>query len=78
MTMDTSEASVSASEFKARCLALLDEVQATGRRLIVTKRGRPVAQLVPIEGQEPASLAGSVLYQDDLVSPTGEVWAAEE
>lgn len=76
--MDISEPTIPASQFKARCLALLDEVEATGRRLIVTKRGRPVAQLVPIEGQEPASLVGSVLEAHDLVAPTGELWAAEQ
>jgi prevent-host-death family protein len=38
---------VSASEFKAKCLAILDEVQATGEPVTVTKRGKPVAQLGP-------------------------------
>lgn len=75
--MGMPETRVSASEFRARCLALLDEVQATGRRLIITKHGEPVAQLVPIEGRQPATLAGSVLEAVDLVSPTGEAWAAE-
>jgi len=75
--MDIAEKTVSASEFKARCLALLDEVAATGKALVVTKRGKPVAQLVPVESRQPASLAGSLLQADDLVSPTGEVWNAE-
>ncbi len=38
---------MSASEFKARCLAVLDEVQRTGEPLTITKRGRPVAEVVP-------------------------------
>lgn len=76
--MDISETTVSASEFKARCLALLDEVAATGKRLVVTKRGKPVAQLVPLDAETPASLAGSLLAAEDLVAPTGEVWAAEQ
>lgn len=39
---------VAASEFKAKCLRLLDQVQAEGQSLVITKRGRPVARLVPI------------------------------
>lgn len=38
---------VKASEFKARCLALMDEVERTGVPILVTKRGRPVAELRP-------------------------------
>jgi len=37
---------VKASEFKAKCLALLDEVERTGDRLVITKKGRAVAELV--------------------------------
>lgn len=40
---------VKASEFKARCLKLMDEVAATGETITVTKNGRPVAELRPIE-----------------------------
>ncbi|NUQ01162.1 MAG: type II toxin-antitoxin system Phd/YefM family antitoxin [Armatimonadetes bacterium] len=75
--MDISETRVSAADFKARCLALLDEVQASGRRLVVTKRGRPVAQVVPVAEPPAGMLAGSLLESDDLISPTGESWAAE-
>jgi prevent-host-death family protein len=52
--------SIGASEFKAKCLALLDEVASTGETLIVTKRGKPVARVVPAE--EPRSLVGTVTY----------------
>ena len=38
---------VSISEFKATCLARLDRVRRTGRRLLVTRRGSPVAEVVP-------------------------------
>jgi prevent-host-death family protein len=37
-----------AGEFKAKCLSLMDEVEATGRIVFITKRGKPVAQLAPI------------------------------
>ena len=76
MTMNTTTRSVSASEFKARCLALLDEVASTGLALVVTKRGKPVARVVPPEGLEPPGLLGSVLWEGDLVSPIGEEWDA--
>jgi prevent-host-death family protein len=51
---------IPASEFKAKCLALLDEVARTKETLVVTKRGKPVAHVVPVE--EPRSLIGSVTY----------------
>jgi prevent-host-death family protein len=68
---------VPAGEFKAKCLALLDEVAATGEVLIVTKRGRAVAKVSPAADEAPRSLRGSVVHEDDIVSPTGERWAAE-
>lgn len=49
---------VPAGQFKARCLQLMDEVGATGESIIVTKRGRPVAKLVPIREADPASIFG--------------------
>jgi prevent-host-death family protein len=69
---------VPAGEFKAKCLALLDEVAATGQVLIVTKRGRPVAQVSPAAEKAPRSLRGSVVHEGDIVSPTGERWTAEQ
>ena len=43
---------MSASEFKAKCLAALDEVQRTGEPLTITKRGKPVAEVVPALARE--------------------------
>jgi prevent-host-death family protein len=66
---------IGAGEFKAKCLALLDEVSETGRHLVVTKRGRPVAEIVPVE---PApSLEGSIVREGDLISPIDEAWTVE-
>ena len=67
---------IPAGQFKARCLALLDEVALTGRELIVTKRGKPVAKVVPLVQPEPPSLLGSVLWEGDLVTPIDEEWDA--
>ncbi|MHB1807824.1 MAG: type II toxin-antitoxin system Phd/YefM family antitoxin [Solirubrobacteraceae bacterium] len=69
---------VTASRFKAQCLALLDDVANNGSTLVLTKRGRPVARVVPIE--PPRSLRGSVRYlvsDDELVEPLAETWDAE-
>lgn len=70
-----------ASTFKEQCLALLDLVQTTRTRVIVTKRGRPVAQLVPVEDdEEPRPTTGSVTLlaeADGDYFSTGEAWEAE-
>jgi len=66
---------IPAGEFKAKCLSLLDQVAHTGQGLVVTKRGRPVAEVVPI--QSVPSLRGSVLHQADLVSPVDDTWNAD-
>lgn len=66
---------ISASQFKARCLALLDEVAEGGSELVVTKRGRPVAKVVPAD--EEVSLRGSVSYNvsdEELIAPIDVEW----
>jgi prevent-host-death family protein len=68
---------ISASQFKARCLALLDEVAESGGELVVTKHGRPVAKLVSAD--EEISLRGSVEFKVDdqaLIAPIDSVWDA--
>ncbi len=75
MTMVKRVEWVPAGDFKARCLSLLDEVAETGRELVVTKRGRPVARIVPVK--EPPGLSGSIVREGDLISPIGEAWNAE-
>ena len=65
------------SEFKARCSSLLDQVKKTGQRLLITKRGEPVAQVGPAAPPEPpagsafGSMAGSVEILGDIVEPLG-------
>lgn len=69
---------VTASRFKAQCLALLDEVSATGEEIVITKRGRAVARVVA--AGEPASLAGSVTFNvsdEELTRPLDESWDAD-
>ena len=77
MTMEVELRSVPAGEFKAKCLALLDEVALTGRSLVVTKRGKPVAKVTPLDDTEPPDLRGSILWEKDILSPIEETWDAE-
>ena len=63
---------IAAGEFKAKCLSLLDDVALTGKELIVTKRGKPVAKLVPVTRTEGVSLLKSIVWEGDIVSPIGE------
>jgi prevent-host-death family protein len=72
--------SIPAAVFKAECLKLMDEVARTGQPLVITKHGKPVAQLVPVAA-EPKSLFGymrnTVTIKGDVVAPTGESWNAD-
>jgi len=66
---------LTASRFKAQCLALLDEVAETGESLVITKRGRPVARVEPT--QAPPSLRGSVTFKvsdEELIAPLPVHW----
>ena len=66
---------LSASELKATCLAVIDEV-AAGDEVIITKRGKPVARLVPLVGARTMPLAGTLVHDDpdDVLAPVGEPW----
>ena len=68
---------IPAGVFKAKCLALLDEVAETGQSVVVTKRGRPVARVSPVRASAPRPLLGSVLKERNLVSPIQERWDAD-
>lgn len=72
--------SIPAAVFKAECLRLMDEVARTGQPIVITKHGKPVAQLVPVP-TEPESMFGymsnTVTIKGDLVAPTAESWDAD-
>ena len=76
-TMPSRTRQMAAGEFKARCPAILDEVAASKRPLIITKRGRPVAKVVPLAEAEPLPRKGLIVRQGDLISPIGSPWDAE-
>ena len=75
--------SMNASQFKAQCLAVLDEVAATGEAITILKRGRPVARVVPpvvTSGNFPQhDLIGSVEILGDILAPVlpASAWEAE-
>ena len=52
--MDKKEQTIQAGDFKQRCLAILDQVAAEHRSVVITKRGKPVARLVPLEDDRAA------------------------
>lgn len=63
---------IRASVFKARCLAIMDNVQSTGEPIIVTKRGTPVVKIVPIQAGEDdlfGFMAGRLKVVGDIESP---------
>ena len=68
---------IKASEFKAKCLKLMDEVAETGEEIVITKNGRPVSKLVPCT-ERPGTLFGR--YRDvirihgDIVGPMPREW----
>ena len=70
---------LSATEFKAKCLAMLDNVQRTREPVEITRHGKPVARIVPVTkdaGDFVNPLKGSIRFEKDLVAPTGETWDA--
>lgn len=63
---------IKASEFKARCLKLMEQVAATREPLIITKNGKPIAQLGPVPARAPRGILGlhpQGRVLGDIVSP---------
>lgn len=73
---------IAAGQFKAQCLKLMDEVQKRRHTIVITKRGKPVAKLVPADAESPAGLFGHLKGRaqivGDIVAPTGIAWDAEK
>ncbi|HEY3130198.1 MAG TPA: type II toxin-antitoxin system prevent-host-death family antitoxin [Acidobacteriota bacterium] len=75
-----SRSQVSASEFKAACLKLMDDVSRSGESLIVTKRGKPLVRVIPAgrpSTEDDYALKGTISLERDIISPLGEaLWEA--
>ena len=70
---------IKASEFKAKCLKIMDEVAETGEPVVITKRGVPVAQMTPIRRRPDAlfgAMEGSVTILGDIIAPIDVEWDA--
>jgi prevent-host-death family protein len=69
---------MAAGEFKAKCLAVIDEVNSTGHPVLITKRGKPVARVMPSEEQpqseEPDSIFG---FMRGMGTITGDIVSSE-
>jgi prevent-host-death family protein len=69
---------VAAGEFKAKCLALIDEVNTTGEPLLITKRGKPVARVLPSQDppqrESPDAIFGSLRHMGVI---TGDIISSE-
>lgn len=70
---------IAAAEFKARCLSLMDVVQKTRETVVITKRGKPVAKLVPVPAAKDdfiGRLKGKIQIVGDIESPVvpPETW----
>ena len=74
---------IPAGEFKAKCLKLMDEINESGGELVITKRGKPVAKLVPADRpSKPQPLfgfmKGSVKIHGDIIGPFPEEWEPKD
>jgi prevent-host-death family protein len=78
--MDKDLPHVTAANFKTNCLRLMDEVARRRVPLVITKRGKPVAKLVPLNDRPIdifGRMAGTIKICGDIIEPTGEVWEAD-
>ncbi len=72
---------VKVSEFKARCLQIMDEVAETREPVVITKHGKPLCQLTPYRPKPPTLFAVSketLIIQGDIISPIDVEWEAQQ
>ena len=64
------------SEFKTHALKIIDQLSKNHETIIVTKRGKPLAKLLPYEDTQdsikPGQLAETLIFEDDIITPLGE------
>ena len=70
--------SLTVSKFKATCLAVVERVAKSKQRVIITKRGKPIAEVIPYEEETaPVPLKDTVAFLGDIISPVAtEDWEA--
>jgi prevent-host-death family protein len=69
---------LSVSQFKTTCLSVLDQVSRQKKKILITKRGKPIAEIIPVAGPgERISLKDTVTFMGDIISPVAvEDWEA--
>ena len=70
---------IPAAQFKAQCLKLMDKVEKTRQPIVITKHGRPVAQLAPIPADTDSLfgyMKGTLRINDDVTAPLDIEWSA--
>lgn len=68
---------IAVGEFKAKCLRLLEQVRCRKEGLVVTKRGVPIAEVLPCKRARKGArqeLLGTVVFEKDILSPLDEPW----
>jgi len=70
---------IAVAQFKAHCLQLFEELRSKHEHFVVTKRGEPIAEIIPFRHhsqKERSELLGSILFEKDIISPLEESWDA--
>ena len=72
---------IAVSKFKTQALKILDQVATSKESIIITKQGKPLAEIVPFwnsdEEPKPGKLANTLVFEKDIISPLGEdMWEA--
>ena len=87
--MATDQRTIAAGEFKQKCLALIDQVATTGAPIVISKYGKPVARLMPLEspaeteqrilGALRSGDGGMLVDEDTFLAPTSEIagWSSD-
>jgi len=64
------------SQFKTHALKILDQISKTQEGIVITKRGKPLAEIFPYRNKEkdptPGKLAGAFVFEKDIITPIGE------
>jgi prevent-host-death family protein len=71
------------SHFKAHALKILDQIAKTHEEIVITKRGKPLAQIIPCRSKDknpiPGTLADAFLFEKDIITPLGEeMWKSSK
>ena len=65
--------SLSVSQFNATCLAVLEDINKQKKRVLITKRGIPIAEVIPFEAEhEDSPIKDTVTFMGDIISPVAE------